>query len=99
MGAPATPPLAVMYLLNAIYFKGDWTAQFDPTLTRSEPFRRADGSRAMVRMMSHGRSVDVRVKTAADPPAVGLPYGGRAFGMPTVLPARPGGLPSRLAGS
>ncbi len=91
------PPLAVMYLLNAIYFKGDWTAPFDPTLTRSEPFRRADGSRTTVRMMSHGRSVEVRIKTDGDPLVVDLPYGGRAFSMTIVLPSEPGGIHSLVA--
>ncbi len=91
------PPLAVMYVLSAIYFKGDWTAPFDPTLTRSEPFWRTDGSRTTVRMMSHGRSVEVRIKTDGDPLVVDLPYGGRAFSMTIVLPSEPGGIHSLVA--
>lgn len=37
-------PKTVMYLLNAIYFKGDWTVQFNPGDTRNMPFYLADGS-------------------------------------------------------
>jgi serine protease inhibitor len=41
----------VMYLINAIYFKGDWTVQFDPDDTRDHPFTRSDGSKTEVPMM------------------------------------------------
>lgn len=35
----------VMFLINAIYFKGMWTYQFDPQQTRDEPFNLPDVSR------------------------------------------------------
>ncbi|MBQ2170057.1 MAG: hypothetical protein II449_12530, partial [Prevotella sp.] len=31
-------PFAVSYLLNAIYFNGEWTFKFDPDKTCEEPF-------------------------------------------------------------
>ena len=33
-----------MYMMGAIYFKAPWTFQFDPSDTRSEPFRLDDRS-------------------------------------------------------
>ncbi len=92
------PPLAWMYLLNAIYFKGDWTAQFDPALTHSGRFRRADGSTTTVRMMSHPEPIGVRVTGDDNPLIVDLPYGGRAFSMTIALPRDPSGISSLVAG-
>ncbi len=34
----------VMVLINAIYFKGDWSRQFDKQNTKTEPFYRANGT-------------------------------------------------------
>src|SRR6266478_10074358 len=38
------PHDVVMYLINAIYFKGDWTQRFDKNLTTPRPFHLQDGS-------------------------------------------------------
>ncbi|MCK7538346.1 MAG: hypothetical protein MZV63_49040 [Marinilabiliales bacterium] len=32
------PADAVMFLMNALYFKGDWSYQFDKDLTSDRPF-------------------------------------------------------------
>lgn len=42
-----------LVLVNAIYFNGNWIVQFAPEQTRSEPFRRLDGSSVTVATM-HG---------------------------------------------
>lgn len=44
-------PEALLYLANAVYFKADWTVQFDPEKTRTEPFRGGDGEWQEVPMM------------------------------------------------
>ncbi len=78
------PRWMVMYLANAIYFKGSWTRQFDRSRTRDEPFFAADGSRVNVPMMSVKGSFPAALTdeyTAAE-----LPYGGGAFGMIVVVP-------------
>jgi serine protease inhibitor len=74
----------VMFLINAIYFKGVWQKQFDKSRTFDAPFRAADGTTATVRMMARGGGVQY----AATPEysAVDLPYGNSAFTMTVVVP-------------
>ncbi len=84
----------VMYLLNAIYFNGDWTERFDRRETRTGDFHLADGSRAPVRYMV--RTGGVRVGGSADYHVVELPYGGKAFAMTVVVPRDPAGLPDLI---
>lgn len=78
-------PALVMLLLNAIYFDGDWTDQFDPADTHAQSFTREDGSTVQVDMMSKS-SVTIDRGYGADYAAVELPYGGEAFSMVIVLP-------------
>ncbi|MFC6018152.1 serpin family protein [Plantactinospora solaniradicis] len=44
-------PDAVLVLLNAVYFLGEWTTRFDPGGTRPEPFTLPGGGTADVPMM------------------------------------------------
>jgi serine protease inhibitor len=81
------PPEVVMYLINAIYFKGSWTAQFDKKLTRPDQFTTIAGTTAPIPMMR--RTDTVRVAEMADFQVVDLPYGGDAFAMTILLP-KPG---------
>jgi serine protease inhibitor len=75
-----------LYLINAIYFKGDWTDQFDRSRTQPRPFRLADGSTVNVPTMTHGKQIDLRVTWRPHATIVDLPYGGQAFSMTIVLP-------------
>jgi serpin B len=78
---------AVMYLINAIYFNGSWTTQFDKNQTRQESFTTVAGATAPIAMM---RLTDtIRVGETADAQVVDLPYGGGAFAMTILLP-KPG---------
>ena len=77
----------VMYLINAIYFKGSWTTRFDKSATRTEPFNTVSGATAPIAMMR--RTDTVRVAETADAQIIDLPYGGGAFAMTILLP-RPG---------
>lgn len=78
------PANTVMVLLNAIYFKGSWTTEFDPDETRPGPFTRPDGSTVSADLMyrrdtlAFGGDEDVAI--------VDLPYGGGAFSMTVVVP-------------
>lgn len=89
------PQDMVMYLINAIYFKGSWTAQFDESLTKDEPFFADDGSHPSVPMMS----VDGDFPAAAtgEYSAVELPYGGGAYSMIVVVPPQGSSVDSLIA--
>src|SRR6266545_4320217 len=80
------PDYQRLYLINAIYFKGDWTQQFDPHLTQPRGFRLPDGTTVNVPTMTHGHEADVRVAHGPSATIVDLPYGGAAFSMTIVLP-------------
>lgn len=41
----------VAVIANAIYFKGEWTVAFDPTLTAPAPFTLSDGTQVSCQMM------------------------------------------------
>jgi serine protease inhibitor len=45
-------PDDVMFLINAVYFKGQWENKFKKTLTRKEPFYPLSGPQKDVQMMS-----------------------------------------------
>lgn len=77
-------PLDVAFLINAIYFKGSWTEQFDPADTRDDSFRLLDGSTKTVKMMN--LSANAGVRFTPEYAAVDLPYGGEAFSMTIVVP-------------
>jgi serpin B len=79
----------IAYLINAIYFKGDWTYQFDPAATASAQFTLADGSQTTVDMMHHGGPLTVATSHGDGYRVLDLPYGGQAFRMTVVLPHTP----------
>jgi len=80
------PADMLMYLINAIYFKGNWTQQFDKARTQPRPFRLADGTSADVPTMTYGSKETVRHAETASAVIVDLPYGGQAFSMTIVMP-------------
>jgi serine protease inhibitor len=91
------PPEVVAYLINAVYFKGDWRDRFDPDHTAPAPFTRDDGSTVQVEMMTG--KVGRRVLFGSDgTQAVELPYGGDAFTAVAVLPPRDQAIRDFVAG-
>jgi serpin B len=80
------PANIVMYLINAIYFKGDWASQFDKDLTQGGPFTLESGSQTTADMMWHAEAAPVGYHRADGLTIVDLPYGGRAFSMTVLLP-------------
>lgn len=85
----------VMYLINAIYFKGAWTKRFDKGATADAPFHSLDGSSTQVPMMY--QSGRMRLAADADLDAVDLLYGNSAFAMTIVLPRPNTGVNDLLA--
>ena len=82
---PATIPAdMVMYLINAIYFKGAWTKGFDTSATRNDVFTRPDGSQTSCRMMHQKGTLTYFADNQLQ--AVDLPYGDGGFSMTILLP-------------
>lgn len=77
-------PREVMFLINAIYFKGSWQKQFDKAKTTPAPFFALDGTTASVPLMH--QSVPLRIARAPTYTAVDLLYGNSAYAMTVVLP-------------
>ncbi len=94
---PPIDPLTVTFLLNAIYFEGDWTLQFAPTDTRPGDFHLADGSIVSTPFM-HRSDGEFRFGWTEEYRAVELPYGGEAFAMVAVLPGTATTLDEFVAG-
>lgn len=80
----AIDPRVVMYLINAIYFKGNWTYQFDPKKTVDANFTTSLGSRVPTKLMTI--SGEFMYYENSDLQIIDLPYGNKKFSMTIVLP-------------
>lgn len=79
------PPGMVMYLINAIYFKGDWTYQFDEEKTRERTFFLENGEQETVDMMTQERTFNIYMNEEVH--MIDLPYGDSLFSMTVMMPA------------
>ena len=79
------PPSAVMYLVNAIYFKADWTYQFDESATKKDDFFLKSGSSIQVDLM-YSKGATVEYHNAQDLQMIDIPYGNKQFSMTILLP-------------
>jgi len=77
-------PAHVMFLINTIYFKGDWVKQFDKELTVDDLFFGEDGSSKSVKMMWQEENHPYFENEFFQ--AVDLPYGETGFAMMILLP-------------
>lgn len=79
-------PDAVMYLLNAIYFKANWTEKFDPEDTHYMHFRKQNGTAVKHKMMyRQARALYGKNEICQ---MLYLPYGNKDFGMYILLPVK-----------
>jgi serpin B len=84
MITPPIPPQVVMYLINAIYFKGQWSEEFKKENTFQTKFYTSDGREKDIMMMNRKGSVEY---TQGDNyKAVRLPYGKGKTSMYCILP-------------
>ncbi|NLM91834.1 MAG: serpin family protein, partial [Bacteroidales bacterium] len=77
-------PDAVMFLMNALYFKGDWTYQFAEDETTSQPFHLDDGTDINVPTMAG--NVGAMRYSGNNFSAIELPYGQTNFSMVVLVP-------------
>jgi serine protease inhibitor len=77
-------PNQVMFLLNAIYFKGIWAKEFNKKSTAELPFYAIKGSPINVPMMMRTDTLDYAANDLFS--AIRLPYGSGNFNMFVFLP-------------
>ncbi len=75
---------SILYLMNAVYFKGSWTEAFSEELTEEKPFRMMDGTTRPHPLMSQlGTYLYLE---NSDIQAISLPYGNGRFSLYVFLP-------------
>jgi len=78
------PSDAVMYLVNAIYFKGIWRKHFETKNTTEANFTNEFGNQVKVNMMYQKDTFAYAQDNYAQ--YLDLPYGNKAFSMTVILP-------------
>lgn len=78
-------PDDVMYLVNAIYFNGEWTYQFEKDNTQNMPFYSENGEELQVPTMMLGETT-LRHANTDKFALLELPYGGKKYSMLIFLP-------------
>jgi len=79
-------PAEVLLLLNAVYFKGQWTHKFDKAKTQPRDFTLANGTTKQVpRMMQSGR---FEYFETPEMQAIRMPFGDGDLVMEVLLPAK-----------
>ena len=79
------PTEAVMYLINAIYFKGTWLYKFDSAATKQDDFYVTQNNPVKCMMMSQKDKFDYYQSSGYQ--AIELPYGNGDFSMLVILPS------------
>jgi serine protease inhibitor len=81
-----------LLLMDAVYFKGKWSNEFEKYITRQADFTLLDGKRKSVQMME--REGDYLYTEDDRLQAIALPYGDGRMNMIVVLPREEQGLPA-----
>ncbi|WP_373496990.1 serpin family protein [Aquiflexum sp.] len=75
------PNEAIMYLVNAIYFKGDWKTPFHPSKTSKQNFYPEKSPSTQVDMMSTGGKIKVNYFQSGQLQYLELPYSTGQYNM------------------
>ncbi|NJK93995.1 MAG: serpin family protein [Bacteroidales bacterium] len=78
------PAEAIMYLINAIYFKGTWKYKFDQSKTQKQNFYMGNGTTKQVDFMVQEGSFEYADNDLFT--AVNMPYGDGRFSMMALVP-------------
>lgn len=85
-------PQDVMYLINAVYFKGNWTIKFDKSKTTDAPFQKPSGTANTPTMFNKN---NFRCYFHSDFSMLELDYGQTNYAMDLMLP-NPGKTPGDI---
>ncbi len=88
-------PWTVMFLINAIYFKGTWASEFDKSLTNDDWFTLSDGCQESCKMMRRKGKFQYFENPYFQ--AIDLPYGDGDFSMSIFLPRPQNNLDSLIS--
>lgn len=77
-------PSSVLFLINAIYFKGNWEKEFSKSATQEQPFTLLNGTRKQHPLMSQRGKY--RYYETPEFQAISLPYGSGRLSMYVFLP-------------
>ncbi len=91
-------PDMVLFLINAIYFKGTWQTEFDTSHTRDGIFHLATGAEKQIPMMTRTGEYPYYENYEAKFQAISLPYGDGRMSMYIFLPYRESDLNTFLDG-
>jgi serpin B len=86
-----------MFLINAIYFKSNWSYQFDKDKTHTADFTKLDGSTTNVDMM-FAKGVSLSTYHNEDVRLVDIPYGNGQFRMTILIPGQNVSIPDFVEG-
>ncbi len=78
-------PESVLFLINAIYFNGKWTTEFDATKTTEDSFTTGSGVRKLAPMMRQRGTYSYQEQPEFQ--AISLPYGNGRLSMNVFLPS------------
>lgn len=77
-------PEHIMFLLNALYFKGDWRSKFDKKNTKDQPFYLQGGGQKTVKMMNQKDTF--MMASGNNFSALSMLYGNGQFNITLLLP-------------
>lgn len=80
------PADMMMYLINAIYFKGSWQEKFDASKTKKMPFNRNGASVLSTDFMNIEK--EFNIVTNQELQGIELPYGNGQYSMFVMMPAQ-----------
>jgi serine protease inhibitor len=75
----------VLFLINAVYFKGEWSSKFDKNKTVNKPF--TPENQAAKNVVTMIGDVNMRIQYHNDFMLVQLPYGNQKFAMTIFVPS------------
>ncbi|ASB48275.1 serpin family protein [Alkalitalea saponilacus] len=77
-------PDHILFLINAVYFNGEWASRFDKKQTANAPFYLSNGETVSVKMMH--QKEDFEIFHQENFSGIKLPYGNEAYYMAILLP-------------